>query len=115
MAGGLIITAGDNPQVTVTNGNDFSNITLTLNTGEFDADSVQWKQRAISIPTHTNTVSSVYFSGELKDIIHINGVPYQWAANGSAIGDVTKSGNTLNFSAMGGISGWLIVEYRNLA
>lgn len=73
-----------------------------------------WQKKTIYIDTLSNTVQNDLFAGEVGDIIYINSQPVMWANNGATQGDIIKTGDTLDFTAIGGIQGWLHFEYRRI-
>lgn len=77
-------------------------------------DNDTWQPHTVVVDEFTNTVTSPYFSGDVADMIWINEQPVQWAVNGVSLGVITKTGDTFDFSAFGGISGKIFFNYKNL-
>ena len=67
-----------------------------------------------SIAASGNTVTNAFLAGDVYDIIEINEQPYRWAIDGVSLGVVTKTGDTMDFTQLGGITGYLGFQYRNL-
>lgn len=65
----------------------------------------QWGKLAVN----GNTVSDDLLGGDLSTIIWINEQPVDWAAQG-----ITHTGDTLDFTAIGGAYGNIIFQYRSL-
>lgn len=65
-----------------------------------------------SVAAAGNTVTSAYFTGELSPIIWLDSNPIEWAAAG--ITQDAETG-TLNLVSIGGYTGTISFQYRNLA
>lgn len=83
----------------------------TISAQDFSAvvDNYIWKWEKI---TYTgNTLTSDKLKGDLSMLVYLNDVPVDWEAEGAVHDSVA---GTLNLTAMGGMDGTIIFQYRNL-
>lgn len=72
-------------------------------------DNFVWKWKKI---TYTgNILTAPELKGELSMLVYLNDVPVDWEAEGAVHDPVA---GTLNMTAMGGMDGTIIFQYRNL-
>src|SRR5690606_32430483 len=83
----------------------------TISAQDFSAvvDNYVWKWEKI---TYTgNILTSDKLKGELSMLVYLNNVPVDWEADGAVHDPIA---GTLNMTAMGGMDGTIIFQYRNL-
>lgn len=68
-----------------------------------------WEWGSVTVGSLANTVTDDLFAGDVSPIIWLNGNPVDWDANG-----ITKNDDELDFTAIGGVSGIIRFQYKNL-